>query len=212
MPYSDEPIFDEPISIVEDLEPEPPSKKGLGRAWEVVLGVLLLLGVVMFAGWQWFHEQSQQNSYAQAQQALANRDLEGARSFFSQASGYKDSDGQAKELGERIKARDLLYTSSNQHAAKGEWAAALQDIRAVEKIEPSYKQTEEIERTALQNVYTDALSGTVALRANANPPGLYYRAADDWLWLEGSDKDSVVFSYRLGGKIVYDAPGAGWVP
>src|SRR5438105_4086947 len=135
MPMSDP---HEPISIIEDLDPDPPPTPGSAQRLELFLGALLLIAVLAFVGYQWWHQQYQSTSYAQGQQAAARDDWDVAQSYFSQAGDYRDAPTQANHAQQQIDQRNRLYTSAQAHASHSEWLAALTDIRAAEKIEPNY--------------------------------------------------------------------------
>ena len=64
----------EPISVVEDLDPEPPSKAGLTQRLEVLVGIFLLVAVLTYVGWQWWHAQAQTNAYNAGESALTAED------------------------------------------------------------------------------------------------------------------------------------------
>ena len=81
----------EPVSVVEDLDPEPEQSPSRFQLRELVLGLLLLVGVLGFAGWQWWSQESRQSSYARAVTALSRNDLDQARALFAGASGYRDA-------------------------------------------------------------------------------------------------------------------------
>src|SRR6476646_6101670 len=93
---------DEPISIVEDLDPEPPSKPGSGQRLELLVGVLLLAGVLAFVGWQWWHQQAQVSDYASAQSALSINNWDDALYHFTQAGDYRDAAQQAAHAREQV--------------------------------------------------------------------------------------------------------------
>ena len=76
------------------------------------------------------------------------------------------------------------------------------------QIQPSYLTVDAQEKVALQNVYTAALSGTVALRPDATPPGLYYYSNTGWIYLQDSDERSAIIDTDDYGRLVYDVPGA----
>src|SRR5436305_15088193 len=99
------PPYDEPISIVEDLDPEPTPKRSI-YTWEVVLGMLLLVGVLTFAGWQWARQSNLQSEYGAAMDAVSHQDWLSAERHFAAASGYLDSDKQAQQAAEKIATRD----------------------------------------------------------------------------------------------------------
>ena len=62
----------------------------------------------------------------------------------------------------------------------------------MQTIQPAYKDVDALAAQAEDQVLTDALSGTIVMRQQANPPGLYYRGPAGWVWLQGSDKWSVL--------------------
>src|SRR3954454_7629307 len=104
MPYSDE-----PISIIENLDPEPSTKGGGRQWWEITLGLALLVAVLAFAGWQWLWQDAQQSSYAGGIAAAARHDWEAAQAQFSFASGYHDADKRAQQAADMISQRDSQY-------------------------------------------------------------------------------------------------------
>ena len=69
---------DEPISIVEDLDPEPPSKPGSSQRIELLVGVIFLSCVLAFVALQWWHQQAQISDYASGQAAMASNDWDSA--------------------------------------------------------------------------------------------------------------------------------------
>ena len=129
---------DEPISLVEDLDPEPPVRPGLHSRLELILGVFLLACVLAFVGWQWWRQQAQVSSYAAGQTALADVDWDAALSDFSQAGDYRDAASQAQRAQEQVDERNRLYDSAQEHAANNQWLAALTDVRATALIQPGY--------------------------------------------------------------------------
>ncbi len=204
-----EPDYDN-ISVMEDLEPEPQRDGGSSHARELVLGLMLLFGMLAWAGWQGWHDESNRANYAQAQQAAAARQWDDALAHFTAAQGYKDADARASDVRKQVQQRDIQYGLAQQQ--NGQAINALQAARAVQTIQPGYKDTNYIVTEAEKRVYTDALNNVVALRTQANPPGLYYRDTDGWVQLQGSDRWSVVLSTGASDRIVYDVPGEGWKP
>ncbi len=199
---------DEPISIVEDLDPEPPSKPGSSQRLELLVGVILLACVLAFVAFQWWHQQAQVSDYASGQTAMSVDNWDAALYHFTQAGDYRDAAQQATHAREQVTERNRLYTSAQQHTANHEWLESLADLRAVRQIQPDYLNSEAQEKTALQNVYTTSLSGTVALRPDATPPGLYYYGSAGWIYLQDSDERSAIIDTDDHGRLVYDVPGA----
>lgn len=198
------PDSSEPISIIEDLDPDP--VRGPGLRLDLLLGVSLLLIVVVFAMWQWWHQDYQSSQYHAGQEAMGRSDLDSALHYFTEASGYNDADVLAQYLRKEVTDRDRLYQSAIAHAGEWAWLPALLDLRAAGKIQPDYKDLKARGEDALQHVYTDALSSTVVMREGAKPPGLYYRTASGWAWLDGSDTRSYVLDMVGRTTIIYDVP------
>jgi hypothetical protein len=189
--------FDELISEVEDLDPEPPPK---GRAWlrELVLGMVLLVGVLGFAGWQWWRTEYLQQNYAAGRAALATYNWEQAAAHLSAASGYLDADDLIKMVREKAAERDRLYTAATHAMESQSYIGALENLQKLQSLQPGYKDTSAMRNAATIEVYREALSGTVAMRLNAKQPGLYYRSGDAWFYLVGSDKRSRMRSLDYG--------------
>ncbi len=198
------------VSHVEDLNPEPEGDPGLVHLREVGLGALLIVGVLVWVGSQWWRAQSDSSNYSKAQQAVVERKWDDARSLFTALQGYKDSPDRAADAAKQINERDTRYSAAATAVQSGRWAEALTSARAVQSIEPSFKNAASMEATALPMIYTQALSGTVAMRESAEPPGLYYRDADQWVWLRGSDKYSTLLGYGPADRLLYDVPGPDW--
>ena len=204
-------LFDEPISIVEDLDPEPEPTGSWLHLREVVLGLLLLVGVFVWSGWEWWHQDQQQANYSIAQQAAADQDWEKALDYFSRVEGYKDADTRATEMKDLVSERNKQYEIAASSAEKGQWAAALQASEAVRRVQRDYRDTNQLEAQASWEVYRGGLEGVVALRTQGRKPALYYRQRDSWEWLPRSDRRSQVMpTLDATGAILYDVPGENW--
>ncbi|MBF6611697.1 MAG: hypothetical protein IVW55_01035 [Chloroflexi bacterium] len=209
------------ISTIEELDPEP-ERTGGPRWWrspgvrELVLGLLLLSGVFGWAGYLWWRDADNSSNYSQATQAATLQRWDEALTHYSAASGYKDADARAAEARGQIKARDSQYRLAKDYQQTGSALQTLLAARAVQTIQPDYKDVAQVAAQAESQVYTDALSDTVVMRAEASPPGLYYRGPAGWEYLEGSDRWSSVLSIPFGASkrqsIVYDVPGPDWTP
>ncbi|MFL5732008.1 MAG: hypothetical protein ACJ78Q_02310 [Chloroflexia bacterium] len=197
---------------VEDLDPEPSPRGGWTNAREFMVGGLLLLAVLGWAGWSWWQQQARQNNYQMAQQAAANRDWDRARAYYQATEGYKDSNAQVAQIGKLITERDSWYTQATAGASKGEWVAALNAAEQVINVQPHYQETERLQKESQAHIYKEVLQGAVALRTQAEPAGLYYRDAERWQWLDRSDRYSALRASGPGDRIVYDIPGKGWTP
>lgn len=196
------------ISVIEDLDPEPEGvrERGLGPRRDLMLGIPLLVLVILFAVWQYWRQEYLAGQYRAGIEAVGHNEWEAAIRFFAEASGYSDADAQAKGAQAQIDERDRLYEAAQGFADKGEWLYALRDVRAAARIQPDYSDLKEQEETALRNAYRDALGGALVMRDNVDPPGLYYRTPDGWVWLEGSDYRSQPLARDEYGRIVYDIP------
>ncbi|MGA7731781.1 MAG: hypothetical protein WCD37_10990 [Chloroflexia bacterium] len=218
-------LDDSVISVVEELdaEPERMGRSGAGAGWwhsprtrELVLGLLLLLGVLGWVGFSWWRDESNMSHYAQGQHEAVRWHWDEALAHYSAAQGYKDADVRATEALSQIEARDRQYEAAIAHRQTGPAAQALLAARMVQAIQPGYKDVDTIALQAEDQVYTDALSGTVVMRTTAYPPGLYYRGPDGWEYLRDSDQWSSVlsipFSAASDKHVVYDVPGPDWIP
>jgi hypothetical protein len=202
--------WDGPVSVVEDLDPEPEQPPGRFLLRDLVLGLLLLVGVLAFAGWQWWSQESRQSNYTNAVAALTNNDLDQARALFAGASGYRDADTRLADLDQRIAQRDSLYTTATAHISARDWPAALADLRSLRAIQPAYRDTSALERTTVTQVASGELDGSVALRDGPGvTPGLYYRRDSGWIYLPESDLESRIRGSGVGAFLVYDAPAPG---
>jgi len=201
---------EELFSTVEDLDPEPPPKRSW-RFWDVGLGLLLLVTVLGVAGWEWYHQNQQQSDYEAGTTAMARRDWDAAQSHFAAASGYRDADKQAQVVATQVAQRNAQYNVALASQDKGDWIACLQAVQQVGTIEPGYEDSPQIEKQATDQLYSGALSGTVALRTDANPPGLYYYGASGWVWLPKSDAYSRIQGGGPSDWLLYDVLGAAWV-
>ncbi len=204
-------LFDEPISIIEELDPEPEPTGRWVHLREVLLGFLLLVGVLTWSGWEWWHQDQQQTNYTIAQQAADDQDWDRALHYFSMVKGFKDSDARASEMNKLVTERDTQYEIASSSAEKGEWAATLQAAEAVRRVQRNYRDTGQLEAEAAWEVYRGALQGVVALRTQGRKPALYYRGMSSWEWLPRSDRSSQVLpTLDASGAILYDVPGENW--
>jgi len=202
-----QPPEDNVTSVVDDLDPEPRRREGLGQRRELILGLVLLLAVIGWASWQGLSQARGESEYAQAEQALAANDLDQAEAHFSTIPDYKDAGSRAHDLALKIALRDEQYRQGTASGDSGDWITAYNAIQQVVSIQPGYKDSQFRLGQAQQNIYTQAFSGTVVSRTYASPPGLYYRQGDKWVWLQGSDAVSQVRGTGPPGHLVYDMPG-----
>lgn len=204
------PDYTDDISIMEDLDPEPVSQ-GRGYAREFVLGGLLLLFVVVWAGWQSWQQAAKQQSYRQAEEAVTRQDWGLAYDYFRSASGYRDAGARAQQVERLIEERDRHYRAATTAINRRQWVAALDQLHGVRNIQAEYWDVDSLYAGVEAQVYSNTLKGAIALRAGAEPPGLYYRTAGEWVWLDGSDRWSQVLG-ATGDSVAYDVPGGDWQP
>ena len=202
--------YPDDISIMEELDPEP-EPQGRSYAREFVLGALLLLVVVTWAGWQSWQQEMHRASYREAEQAVSAQDWDIAYDRFRAAADYRDAPGRAQQIASLITDRDKHYRAATTAISDKRWAAALKELQAVRSLQPRYWDVASLYDRVEGEVYSNALGGAIALRTGAEPPGLYYRADSGWVWLDGSDRWSHVLS-ASDDAAVYDVPGEGWQP
>ncbi|MEP6775166.1 MAG: hypothetical protein ABJA50_06170 [Chloroflexota bacterium] len=194
------------ISEVEDLDPDPTPGKGRLDVRELLLGCLLLMMTLGWAGLQWWQQGSKESRYRMGQEAEKESRWSEARSDYAAASDYRDATTRAASVTKVINELQDNFVSARWHAQEGDWAAALRAVQAVHAIDPHYGDVGSLGVEANLHVYQEALQGAVAMRPQAQPPGLYYRTGETWVWLEGSDQWSSVRSLLSSGVIVYDVP------
>src|SRR6266496_6022345 len=91
------PDYDSPISVIEDLDPDPPVNGSRLRRRELILGLLLMLGVLAWSGAQWWNQQEMQSEYMAGQLAASAHDWDNALTHYTAAGGYRDSHDRANE-------------------------------------------------------------------------------------------------------------------
>ncbi|HEX9987277.1 MAG TPA: hypothetical protein VGE45_02225 [Chloroflexia bacterium] len=192
------------ISTIEDLDPEPESKGRSMQARELVLGMLLLLGVLAWSGWQWWDQDQKQQNYRLGQDAAREHRWEEARSRYAAASGYRDADKQLAEAEELIGKRNEEYDLALSAEKEGRWADCYRAVQAVNVIEPGYKESRRIGTEAQRHIYDAGLRDTIVQREGEQGRGLYYRLGDSWHYLADSDQWSTVPGAGSRGRIVYD--------
>jgi hypothetical protein len=200
------------ISVMEELNPQPEERPEASRVKEVVVGMLLVIGVLGWVLGTWWRDESIRSDYKKAQQAVSQKRWDEALRYFTSARGYLDADARATEAARLIEERNKQYEIATAHQQAGPAALALQAGRAVQTIEPGYKDVDTLVARAKEQTYTDALLDTVVMRNDASPPGLYYRGANGWTYLRGSDRWSSTHGDTSTRHIIYDIPGPNWTP
>jgi hypothetical protein len=199
-------------STIEDLDPEPRSSHAMPWRRELLLGMALLLGVLGWGGWQWWHQQDTMQNYRLAQEAVARQDWDQALARYTAADGYKDSEARRADAAKQVSERDRQYSLAIDSAKRDDWAAALKAVQTVQRIQPDYMPARSLAQNAESHVYREALEGAIVRRTGATTngkPGLYYWTTADWVRLEKSDGVSMVRSLGVGGCAVYDVPAPG---
>jgi hypothetical protein len=188
-------------------EPKPAGDSGHdhSRRAETIFGLILLTAVMGWGLLSWWH-QRQVDDYSAGKQYAVARDWDNALASYKEAGDYADSASLARQVAALIAERDRLYASATGAAENGEWIVTLQDLRALRDIQPGYRNSGALYPEAEANTYSSALAGTVALRLNAVPAGLYLRTDRTWVSLPASDTASTVRSFGRGGCLAYDAP------
>jgi hypothetical protein len=204
-----------PISVVEDLDPEPQGADRRRRLGELVLGLMLLIGVLSWGGWQWWHDTTLQEAYRTGSEAAERRDWDTARDAFRQASGYRDADSRAEDAARLVAGRDSRYAAATRALAEGRPLEAFQATTVLRTIQPDYRDTESLHERALKGALDNALVGAAMnglAPVTGLRPGLYVGLASGSVRLEGSDLISLVRAGPVDGPAgcaLYDAPSPG---
>jgi hypothetical protein len=205
----------DPISVVEDLDPEPQGSERTRRLGELVLGLVLLFGVLAWGGWQWWRDTTMQEAYRQGSVAAERRDWDAARDAFRSASGYRDADTRAQDAARLASERDSLYASATGAMNEDRPVEALRATTQLRTIQPDYRDVESLHERALLTAIDNALVGVGVSGQTAVTglrPGLYAGLESGRVRLEGSDWNSVVRAGALNGPegcAMYDAPSPG---
>ena len=207
-----EPPTHAPFAPIEDLDPPPPRPAAAMPRWELVLGLLLVLAVTGFASWQWWDQQTRLTHYRAGARALAALDWTTAHAEFAAAAGYSDAETRAADAAGLESARNAAYTAARAADVAGHWADLVAPLARLRTLGPQYRDTPRLIAAVEQHVYLPTLSGTVVLRPDATPPGLYTYSADGWRALPGSDRTSTVLATCPDGGMVYDAAWHGPEP
>jgi hypothetical protein len=197
------------FALIEDLDaPAPgPAHRESRREW--LIGMLLVVAICGFGGWQWWEQQTRLTAYQAGGRAAAARDWDAARAAYSAAGSYANAPALAADAAHQVAERDRLYGAVERGLATGDAAGALLAARQAAAIAPRYRDLPGLQQAAEQQVYAAALSGTIALRATAAPPGLYHYGAAGWEPITGSDAASRVHGLCTDGGVLFDGPGTG---
>ncbi len=190
---------------IEDLDPEPQARVARGHRQEWIVGLVLVLAIAGFASGQWWLQQAQRTHYQAGVAAAARYDWPAAATAYNAAGSYEDAAARAKEAAGLAAERDQKYAQATQAIAGGDWPAAFAALQRVTAITPGYRDTATLLPRAEAETIPLALTGTIVLRGDAQPPGLYTYAAGGWQYLPGSDAHSQALAACPDGSILYDA-------
>ncbi len=194
---------------IEDLDPEPPVPAGRGRRREVLLAGLLLLGVLLFAGWDWQQQEREAAAYRVGDQAARAQQWDAAAAAFGDLGTYRDAAKRAAQAAANVAERDRLYGVAQTALASANYPQAMIALQGVAALQVTYRDTVTLTRRVEGALLGGVLSDTVALRPTAQPPGLYRYAAGAWEWLAGSDPASQVLATGAPRYVLYDGPNPG---
>lgn len=188
-------------------EPESPRRP----PWEALLGLALLVGVLGFAGIDWWQTEQAALAYRQGQAAATARHWDAAAGAFAQAGTYLDAPQHRAEAAAQAARRADLLAQAAQAASPGTAWHALTEAAA---IEPDYPGLADQVEGARQTLFRQGVVGTVVLQAGGAQPGLYLLTEGGPSYLPGSDGQSRLRGRAPGGQaFLYDralgvAPGA----
>jgi hypothetical protein len=191
---------------IEDLDPEPPERAARTRRVELALGLVLLLAVVLLGGGAWWDQQRLMDAYRAGARAAAVRDWDSAARAYGEAVGYADAARQASAAATRRDGRNAAYAAVQNAFTRNDAAAALAPLALLRDLGPDYGDTAALQAWATGRAPAMALYGAVALRPDAQPPGLYRYGAAGWTPLAGSDGATAIRAYCPDGGFIYDGP------
>lgn len=205
--------MNKPISVIEDLTPEPGPKQGSGRWRDAAFGLFVIALVVGFAGWQWWQTSYHESKYHAGQDALAANDWQAAIDYFQAASGYRDAQDLLSRANQEKKRSDEVYAQGMAYASNKNWIAAMQTLDEINGF-PGYTYASATWVEAREQVFKESLQGTVVSRSRNGssdlfvvPDGGKYRDFGGWYGLLNSDEQSSVQGTCTDGKVLYDVAG-----
>src|SRR5215212_9078139 len=156
-----EPFSEPEQGTVEDLDPDPLRRPSAAARWELLLGGLLLVIVLAWAGWQWWYDQTLAAEYRSGQQAAARQDWAAALQHYHAAGDYDGAAEQAGKMQVIVAELDAQYSAATVALDRGEGIAAMQALDAIGRITPGYGNTRSMYGQAQEQIYTAAFSGTI---------------------------------------------------
>src|SRR6478609_4536782 len=181
-----------PFAPIEDLDPEPKRAAGRSRHWEALVGALLVLAVIGFAGGQWWDQQARLTHYQAGSRAANALDWARAATEYGAAGAYRDAPQQAARAQATLVERETLYGQAQAAAHGGDWSAVFDALPRLRQIGPDYRETPQLAARAAAQAPQLGLDDTVARRAGPGLPGLYSYLPGGWRRLPGSDVHSRV--------------------
>ena len=195
-----------PRAGFEPLDPEPPAAAGRARRREALLGGLLVLALVGFGLWQWAGTQIALGHYQAGGQAAAQDDWPAAATAYAAAGGYQDAPARAAAAATAGIVRDTAWAAAQTPIAARDWLRALPPLETLQTVAPAYHDAGRLAVAAATQVAVAALSGTVLLRPQATPAGLYAYTGTTPHHLPATDTISAIQSRCPDGALLVDAP------
>lgn len=197
--------MDEPERAVMEMEPElwPERRR---PPWELLLGLLLVVGVLGYAAVDWGRTEYLAQHYQRGRAAAEARHWDAAVAGFAAAEGYQDAARWLANAQEQVRQRDSLLVQARDATTPGDaWRA----LAALELIEPDYPDIARRLRNARERLFAGGMAGSIYLQTTGSPPGLYLLRYGVAEYLPGSDAQSRVRGVASGGTaFLYDAPAA----
>jgi hypothetical protein len=103
---------------------------------------------------------------------MSAHEWETAIEHFRIASGYLDSDDLLELAGKEQQRTEDLYEKGMAFATAKNWIAAMQTLGDLKKEQAGYKETNKTWDEAREQVYKQALQGTVVSRSRSNGSNL----------------------------------------
>jgi hypothetical protein len=199
----------DPPATLEMLDPDPqqPSGQPPDPRWERVIGLVLVIVLAGYGLVTWWSDSSRQSAYRAGLRAALDNDWDAALIAFGRADDYADAQVRANNAAIHVRERDTVYPIAAAAFAHRDWAALIPAVERLAKVAPTYRDTPRFAQTLETEVYTPALSDTVALRLQAQPPGWYVYRPGGWRYLDGSDVQSRLRARCPDGSWVLDLPG-----
>ena len=189
------------LTTIRDPEPGRPARR------EFWLGLLLVLGVLIFAAGDWWHQETQARTYRAGEAAARATQWDAAAATFGGLGTYRDALARAQAAATQVVRRNAAYTAGLAGAASADWLAAARAFSTTLAIAPGYRDAAPRYAAATGALVTASLTGVIVRQVGSQPPGLYLRVAGgaNGIWLPQSDARSRVRAADPAtGRVVYD--------